>query len=67
MIERPKDRETRRAGPRLHLRLDLGFRKALQRRAELAAQGLAEPDAAISLGRSSRLSNYPDDELEEQG
>ncbi len=47
-------------GPRLHLRLDLGFQNALRKRAELAAQGLADADAPISLGPSSNLQDYPD-------
>jgi hypothetical protein len=55
-----------RAGPTRYLAMDLGFREALEKRAELAAQGLADPDAPISLGPSSNLADYPEEELPKQ-
>jgi hypothetical protein len=53
-------------GRRFHLAIDLGFRKALEMRAELAAQGLADPNAPISLEPSSGLDDYPEEELPKQ-
>ena len=63
---RPRRRAPKSKGPKLHLALDLGFAKALRLRAELAAKGLCDPDAPISLGLSSRLEDYPEDEIPKQ-
>lgn len=62
----PKDGNLAKMERRLHVVIDLGFEKALRVRAELAAKGLCEPDATISLRPSSRLEDYPDDELPHQ-
>jgi hypothetical protein len=51
---------------RFHLALDLGFRKALQKRAELAALGLADPNTPIELRPSSDLADYSERELPKQ-
>jgi hypothetical protein len=54
------------SGGRRHLAIDLGFCKALQKRAELAAQGLADPNAPITLEPSSGLDDYPEEGLPKQ-